>query len=141
LFFFHFERLFFALVSFIERAAKNFRVVAGLAGIHDGRAGVIAFYATGKAAGRPAGCIFGKRYPGGRAVESIVLIQVPIPARKMMYINPDRLADCCNESRDTVSSEASMYTAILSVLSVLASGLIAGVFISALLALEETPRG
>jgi hypothetical protein len=34
-----------------------------------------------------------------------------------------------------------MYTAILSVLSVLASGLIAGVFISALLALEETPRG
>jgi hypothetical protein len=34
-----------------------------------------------------------------------------------------------------------MYTAILSVLSVLASGLIAGVFISALIALEETPQG
>jgi hypothetical protein len=82
LFFFHFERLFFALMSFIQRAGKNFRVAAGLAGIHDGRSVVVAFYATGKATGRPAGCIFGKRYPGGRAVESIVLIQVPYSCQK-----------------------------------------------------------
>ncbi|MEN3297555.1 MAG: hypothetical protein V7642_6808 [Burkholderiales bacterium] len=32
-----------------------------------------------------------------------------------------------------------MYTAILSVLSILAAGLVAGVFISALIALEESP--
>jgi hypothetical protein len=34
-----------------------------------------------------------------------------------------------------------MYTAILSVLSILAIGLVAGVFIGALSALEETPNG
>lgn len=34
-----------------------------------------------------------------------------------------------------------MFTAILSVISVLAAGLIAGVFVTALVALEEIPHG
>jgi flagellar biosynthesis protein FliQ len=58
----------------------------------------------------------------------------------MIYVNPGRLPGCCNDITLKLQSlEAAMYTAILSVLSVLAAGLIAGVFISALLALEESP--